>query len=84
MTLALLLLLVFGVVTMFIVGFLVPRRSRAVQTWIDEKFFQGQRESGQAPGRLVPKTLHESLKDSRKVLDKSAKTGRRAREGLKP
>ena len=36
-----------------------------------------QRESGKAPGRLVPKALHESLKDSRKVLDKSAKAPRR-------
>ena len=33
--------------------------------------------SGKAPGRLVPKALHESLKDSRKVLNKSAKAPRR-------
>jgi hypothetical protein len=83
-TLVLLLVLVFGAVTMFVVGLVVPRKSRAVQTWIDEKFFKGERESGKAPGRLVPKALHESLDDSRKVLDKSAKAGRKARGGLKP
>ena len=77
MTLVLPIILVLGAVTMFIVGFVVPRKSPAVQTWIDEKFFNGQRESGKAPGRLVPKALHESLKDSRKVLDKSAKAPRR-------
>ena len=84
MTLVLPLVLVVGAVTMFIVGFVVPRKSRAVQTWIDEKFFKGQRASGKAPGRLVPKALHESLKDSRKVLDKSAKAGRKTREAPKP
>ena len=55
-----------------------------MQNWIDERFFKGERESGQAPGRLVPKALHESLDDSRKVLDQSAKAGRKARGGLKP
>jgi hypothetical protein len=83
MTLVLPLVLVLGVVTMFIVGFVIPRKSRAVQTWIDEKFFKGQRESDKAPGRLPPKALHESLKDSRKVLDKSAKAGRKTREAPK-
>jgi len=83
-TLVLPLVLVLGAVTMFIVGFVVPRKLRAVQTWIDEKFFKGQRQSGKAPGRLVPKALHESLKDSRKVLDKSAKAGRTTREAPKP
>ena len=84
MTLVLLLVLVLGEVTMFIVGFVVPRKSRAVQTWIDHKFFRGERESGKAPGRFVPKALHESLEDSREVLDKSAKAGRKAREQAKP
>jgi hypothetical protein len=84
MTLVLPIILVLGAVTMFIVGFVVPRKSRAVQTWIDERFFKGQRESGKAPGRLVPKALYESLKDSRKVLDKSAKAGRKTREAPKP
>ena len=84
MTLVLPIILVLGAVTMFIVGFVIPRKSRAVQTWIDEKFFKGERESDKAPGRLPPKALYESLKDSRKVLDKSAKAGRKAREAPKP
>jgi hypothetical protein len=83
MALVLAFILVLGAMTMFIVGFVVPRKSQAVQTWIDDKFFKGQRESGKAPGRLVPKALHEGLKDSRKVLDKSAKAGRKVREAPK-
>jgi hypothetical protein len=47
---------------------------------MDRKFFKGQRESNKAPGKLVPKALHKSLKNSRKVLDKSSKAGRRTRE----
>ena len=84
MTLVLPIILVLGAVTMFIVGFVVPRKSQVVQTWIDQKFFKGQRESGKAPGHLVPKALHESLTDSQKVLDTSAKAGRKTREAPKP
>ena len=82
MTLLLLVVLVFGVVAMFVVGLVVPRKSRAVQSWIDQKFFKGERESGKAPGRLMPKALHETLMDSRKTLDKSAKAGRKTRGKL--
>ena len=36
-----------------------------------------QRESGKAPAAWFLEALHESLKDSRKVLNKSAKAPRR-------
>jgi hypothetical protein len=76
----LLVLLVVSAMTMFVVGFVVPRRSRSVQSWIDGKFFKGQRERGKAPGKLMPKAIGKSLKNSRKVLDSSAKAGRKTRE----
>jgi hypothetical protein len=76
----LLLVLVVGVVVMFVVGFVRPRKSRSVQSWIDRVFFKGERQSGKAPGRLAPKVLDETLDDSRKTLDKSAKAGRKVRE----
>jgi len=76
----LLVVLVVGVLVMFVVGFVRPRKSRTVQSWMDRMFFRGQRESGKAPGRLMPKVLHETIKDSRKTLDKGAKAGRKARE----
>ena len=76
----LLAVLVVGAVTMFVVGFFVPRKSRTVQSWIDGKFFKGQRERGKAPGKLMPKAIGKSLKNSRKVLDTSAKAGRKTRE----
>lgn len=79
MTLVLLLVLVVGVVVMFVVGFVRPRKSRRVQSVIDHVFFEGERESVKAPGRLVPKALDKALDNSRKTLDKSAKAGRRAR-----
>jgi hypothetical protein len=76
----LLVVLVVGAVTMFVVGFVVPRKSRSVQSWIDRKFFKGQRKRGKAPGKLMPKAIGKSLKNSRKVLDSSAKAGRKTRE----
>jgi hypothetical protein len=76
----LIVVLVVGAVTMFVVGFVVPRKSETVQSWIDDKFFKGQRERGKAPGKLMPKAIGKSLKNSRKVLDKSAKAGRQTRE----
>jgi hypothetical protein len=79
MMLVLLLVLVVGVVVMFVAGFVKPRKSEAVQGWIDRVFFKGHRESEKAPGELVPKALEASIDDSRKVLDKSAKAGRKAR-----
>jgi len=51
-----------------------------VQSWIDRVFFKGERESDKAPGRLVPKMLDDTLDNSRKTLDKSAKAGRKARK----
>ena len=80
MAVVLLIVLVLGMVTMFVVGFVRPRKSRTVQSWIDRVFFKGERESGKAPGRLVPKMLDNTLDNSRKTLDKSAKAGRAARE----
>ena len=80
MALVLLVVLVLGVLVMFFVGFARPRKSRAVQSWIDRVFFKGERESGKAPGRLVPKMLDKTLDNSRKTLDKSAKAGRKARK----
>jgi hypothetical protein len=80
----LLLVLVVGTVTMFVVGLVVPGKSRTVQSWLDRKFFKGQRNSNKAPGRLMPKALVKSLKNSRKVLDKSAKAGRKTREKAQP
>jgi hypothetical protein len=64
---------------MFLVGFVRPRKSRSVQALIDRVFFEGERESAKAPGRFVPKALDETLDNSRKTLDKSAKAGRTAR-----
>jgi hypothetical protein len=75
----LLVLLVVGAMTMFLVGFIVPKRSRTVQSWIDRTFFKGQRKRQKAPGKLMPKAIGKSLKSSRKVLDSSAKAGRKAR-----
>jgi len=79
MALVLLVVLVIGVLVMFFVGLVRPRKSRAVQSWIDRVFFKGERESHKAPGRLVPKMLDKSLDNSRKTLDKSAKAGRKVR-----
>jgi hypothetical protein len=65
---------------MFLVGFFRPRKSRSVQSWVDRVFFEGERKSGEAPGRLMPKVMHETVKDSRKTLDQSAKAGRKVRQ----
>jgi len=78
--LVLLFVLVVASLVMFVVGFARPSKSRTVQSLIDDTFFKGQRESKKAPGRLMPKALRTSLRNSRKVLDNSAKAGREARE----
>jgi hypothetical protein len=75
----LILVLVVGSIVLFVVGFVRPSKSRAVQSWIDRVFFKGQRKSGRAPGRLMPKALSKALRNSRKTLDKSAQAGRKTR-----
>jgi hypothetical protein len=79
MTFVLLVVLVLGVLAMFVVGLVRPRKSRVAQSWIDRAFFKGEREGHKAPGRLVPKMLDRTLDNSRKTLDKSAKAGRKVR-----
>jgi len=65
-------------VLLLILGFLVPRLSRAPQRGVDRALTRGQGTAAKAPGPLG-RLLAKPFGSSRRAADKSAATGRRAR-----
>jgi Family of unknown function (DUF6411) len=68
-------------IILLILGFLVPRLSRGPQRGVDRTLGVGQRTGGRAPGP-IGKLLSKSFGTSRKATNKSASSGRRARNKM--
>ena len=66
-------------IVLLILGFLLPRLSRGPQRGVDKTLSAGQRAGGSAPGPLG-RLLQKPFGTSRKATNKSAATGRRARD----
>ena len=65
---------------LFVLGLVMPRRSRKAERRINRAVFSGENRSRRLPGRLVPKALRKSLQKSRDLADKSADAGRDIRD----
>jgi Family of unknown function (DUF6411) len=72
-------LIVVACIVLLVLGFLVPRLSHGPQRGVDRSLGVGQRAGGKAPGP-IGKLLSKSFGTSRKATNKSASTGRRARD----
>jgi Family of unknown function (DUF6411) len=68
-------------IILLILGFLVPRLSRGPQRGVDRTLGVGQRTGGKAPGP-IGKLFSKSFGTSRKATNKSASSGRRARNKM--
>jgi hypothetical protein len=68
-------------IILLILGFLVPRLSHGPQRGVDRTLGVGQRTGGRAPG-LIGKLFSKSFGTSRKATNKSASSGRRARNKM--
>jgi Family of unknown function (DUF6411) len=68
-------------VILLILGFVVPRLSRKPQRGVDRTLGVGQRAGGKAPGP-IGRLFSKSFGTSRKATNKSASTGRRARDKM--
>jgi hypothetical protein len=68
-------------IILLILGFLVPRLSRGPQRGVDRTLGVGQRTGGRAPGP-IGKLFSKSFGTSRKATNKSASSGRRARNKM--
>ena len=66
-------------IILLILGFLVPRLSHGPQRGVDRSLGVGQRAGGKAPGP-IGKLFSKSFGTSRKATNKSASTGRSARD----
>ena len=66
-------------VVLLVLGFLVPRLSIWPQRGVDRTLGAGQRAGGKAPGP-IGRLLSKGFGTSRKATNKSASTGRRARD----
>ena len=66
-------------IILLILGFLVPRLSHGPQRGVDRSLGVGQRSGGKAPGP-IGKLFSKSFGTSRKATNKSASTGRSARD----
>jgi hypothetical protein len=68
-------------VILLILGFLVPRLSRHPQRGVDRTLGVGQAAGGKAPG-IIGRLFSKSFGTSRKATNKSASTGRKARDKM--
>lgn len=68
-------------IVLLILAFLLPRLSRGPQRGVDKTLSAGQRAGGSAPGPLG-RLLQKPFGTSRKATNKSASTGRRARDKM--
>jgi len=68
-------------IVLLILAFLLPRLSRHPQKGVDKTLGAGQRAGGSAPGP-VGRLLQKPFSHSRRATNKSASTGRRARDKL--
>jgi Family of unknown function (DUF6411) len=68
-------------IILLILGFLVPRLSSGPQRGVDRTLGVGQRAGGKAPGP-IGRLFSKSFGSSRKATNKSASTGRRARDKM--
>ena len=68
-------------IVLLILAFLLPRLSRHPQRGVDKTLSAGQRAGGSAPGPLG-RLLQKPFGTSRKATNKSAATGRRARDKM--
>jgi len=68
-------------IVLLVLGFLLPRLSFWPQRGVDRTLGAGQRTGGKAPG-LIGKLFSKSFGTSRKATNKSASTGRRARDKM--
>jgi hypothetical protein len=68
-------------VLLAVLGFLVPRLSRAPQRGVDRTLGAGQQAGGKAPG-VLGRLFSKSFGTSRKATNKSASAGRRERGKL--
>lgn len=79
MTILVVAIVVVTSVVLFVLGLVAPRKSRKAERKVDEALFTGEAKSHEAPGRLPTKAMLKSLKESRKLADKSADAGRSTR-----
>jgi hypothetical protein len=68
-------------IILLILGFLVPRLSRGPQRGVDRTLGVGQRTGGRAPGP-IGKLFSKLFGTSRRATNKSASSGRRARNKM--
>lgn len=68
-------------VVLVILAFLLPRLSRHPQRGVDKTLGAGQRAGASAPGP-IGRLLQKPFGSSRRAANKSASTGRRARDKL--
>jgi len=68
-------------ILLLVLGFLLPRLSIWPQRGVDRTLGAGQRAGGRAPGP-IGKLFSKSFGTSRKATNKSASTGRRARDKM--
>jgi len=68
-------------VLVLILGFLVPRMSRPVQSAGDRTLGAGQRAGGKAPGP-IGRLFSKSFGTGRKAVNKSGSAGRRGRDKM--
>ena len=68
-------------IILLVLGFLLPRLSIWPQRGVDRSLGAGQRAGGKAPGP-IGKLFSKSFGTSRKATNKSASTGRRARDKM--
>ena len=68
-------------IVLLVLGFVLPRLSFWPQRGVDRTLGAGQRTGGKAPG-LIGKLFSKSFGTSRKATNKSASTGRRARDKM--
>ncbi len=68
-------------IVLLILAFLLPKLSRHPQRGVDKTLGAGQRAGGSAPGPLG-RLLQKPFGTSRRATNKSASTGRKARDKL--
>ena len=68
-------------IILLILAFLLPRLSRHPQRGVDRTLGVGQHAGGKAPGP-IGKLFSKSFGTSRKATNKSASTGRKARDKM--
>ena len=68
-------------VVLLVLAFLVPRLSHGPQRGVDKSLGAGQRGASKAPG-FLGRLFQKPFSSSRKATNKSASTGRKARDKM--